>query len=141
MWQVPGCPCVGAYGWVAGIASHGSVLLPRAWLITVESCGHPINCLPINWMQLLNDFKSLKACSLQQCHCCQPKTLSFHPFFGFYFFKNNQQLFTGGKVLIKINSGYKCNLQKVNPSPMLSVYDQINEISFELQMETIIFQC
>ena len=56
VWQVPGCPCVGAYGWFAGIASHGSVLLSRAWLIAVEACGHLINCLPLNWMQLLNDF-------------------------------------------------------------------------------------
>ena len=33
--------CVGAHGWVAGIASHGSVLLSRGWLITVEAPGHP----------------------------------------------------------------------------------------------------
>ena len=33
--------CVGAQGWVAGIASHGSVLLSRGWLITVEAPGHP----------------------------------------------------------------------------------------------------
>ena len=26
--------CVGAHGWVAGIASHGSVLLSRGWLVT-----------------------------------------------------------------------------------------------------------
>ena len=32
---------VGAHGWVAGIASHGSVLLSRGWLITVEAPGHP----------------------------------------------------------------------------------------------------
>ena len=32
---------VGAHGWVAGIASHGSVLLSRGWLITVEVPGHP----------------------------------------------------------------------------------------------------
>ena len=32
--------CVGAHGWVAGIASHGSVLLSRGWLITVEAHGH-----------------------------------------------------------------------------------------------------
>jgi len=34
---VPGCPCV----WVARIANHGSVLLSRGWLITVEAPGHP----------------------------------------------------------------------------------------------------
>ena len=36
-------PCGGAHGWVAGIASHGSVLLSRGWLITVhvEAPGHP----------------------------------------------------------------------------------------------------
>ena len=28
---------VGAHGWVAGIASHGSVFLSRGWLITVEA--------------------------------------------------------------------------------------------------------
>ena len=33
--------CVGDYGWVAGIASHGSVLVSRGWLITVEAPGHP----------------------------------------------------------------------------------------------------
>ena len=33
--------CVGAHGWVAGIASHGSVLLSRGWLITVKAPGHP----------------------------------------------------------------------------------------------------
>ena len=32
--------CVGAYGWAAGIASHGSVLLSRGWLITEEASGH-----------------------------------------------------------------------------------------------------
>ena len=33
--------CVGAHGWVAGIASHGSVLLSRGWLISVQARGHP----------------------------------------------------------------------------------------------------
>ena len=33
-------PCVGAYGWVAGIASHGNILLSRGWPITLESPGH-----------------------------------------------------------------------------------------------------
>ena len=33
--------CVGAHGWVAGIACHGSILLSRGWLITVEAPGHP----------------------------------------------------------------------------------------------------
>ena len=33
--------CVGAHGWVVGIASHGTVLLSRGWLITVEAPGHP----------------------------------------------------------------------------------------------------
>ena len=33
--------CVGAHDWVAGIASHGSVLLSRGWLVTVEAPGHP----------------------------------------------------------------------------------------------------
>ena len=41
--QCHGCPDVpvGAHGWVVGIASHGSVLLSRAWLITVKTPGHP----------------------------------------------------------------------------------------------------
>ena len=30
-----------AHGWVAGIVSHGSVLLSRGWLITVEAPGDP----------------------------------------------------------------------------------------------------
>jgi len=33
--------CVGDHGWVAGIPSHGSVLLCGGWLITVEATGHP----------------------------------------------------------------------------------------------------
>ena len=33
--------CVGAHSWVAGISSHGSVLLSRGWLITVQARGHP----------------------------------------------------------------------------------------------------
>ena len=32
---------MGVHGWVTGIASHGSVLLCRGWLITVEAPGHP----------------------------------------------------------------------------------------------------
>ena len=32
---------MGAHGWVAGIASHRSVLLSRGWLITVEAPGPP----------------------------------------------------------------------------------------------------
>ena len=33
--------CVGVHGWFVGIASHGSILLSRGWLITVEAPGHP----------------------------------------------------------------------------------------------------
>ena len=32
---------MGAHGWVAGIASHGSVSLSRGWLISVEAPRHP----------------------------------------------------------------------------------------------------
>ena len=32
--------CVRAHGWIAGIASHGSILLSRGWLIKVEAPGH-----------------------------------------------------------------------------------------------------
>ena len=31
---MPGCTYMGVHGWVAGIASHGSMLLFRGWLIT-----------------------------------------------------------------------------------------------------------
>ena len=37
-WQVPG---MGAHGWVAGFASHGSGILSRGWLATVEAPGYP----------------------------------------------------------------------------------------------------
>ena len=49
-------PCMGAHGWVAGIASHGSLLLSRGWLITVEAPGHPGTHLPLSSMQLLINF-------------------------------------------------------------------------------------
>ena len=32
---------MGAHGWVAGIASHGSVSLSRGWLISVEAPRNP----------------------------------------------------------------------------------------------------
>ena len=32
---------MGARGWVAGITSHGSVILPRGRLVTVETPGYP----------------------------------------------------------------------------------------------------
>ena len=32
---------VWAHGWVAGIARHGSVILSRGWLVTVEAPGYP----------------------------------------------------------------------------------------------------
>ena len=31
---------MGAHGWVAGIASHGSISLSRGWLISVEAPRH-----------------------------------------------------------------------------------------------------
>ena len=33
--------CVGAHGWVAGIASYGSVIPSRGQLVTVEAPGYP----------------------------------------------------------------------------------------------------
>ena len=33
--------CIGAHGWVVGIASHGSVILSRGRLVTVEASGYP----------------------------------------------------------------------------------------------------
>ena len=41
VWRVARCHCVGAHDWVWGIASHGSILLSRGRLITVEAPGHP----------------------------------------------------------------------------------------------------
>ena len=32
---------MGAHGWVAGIASHGSTSLSRGWLMSVEAPRHP----------------------------------------------------------------------------------------------------
>ena len=49
--------CVGAHGWVAGIASHGSVLLSRGWLVT----GHPSSTqldAVVNRAKELNPFKA-----------------------------------------------------------------------------------
>ena len=40
VWRVPGCPCLGAHGWVAGNSSHGSIFFSRVWLFTVEALGH-----------------------------------------------------------------------------------------------------
>ena len=53
---------MGAHGWVVGIASHGSILLSRGWLITVEALGHPRHPPPtkldavINFLFLIFDF-------------------------------------------------------------------------------------
>ena len=56
---VPGCPFVGAYGWIARIAGHGSVLLSRGWLITVEAPEHPGTHLRLSSIQLLiHDIQS-----------------------------------------------------------------------------------
>ena len=42
VWRLSRFIFVGAHGSdVAGIASHGSILLSRGWLITVEAPGHP----------------------------------------------------------------------------------------------------
>ena len=41
VWRVPGCPSVGAHGWVVGIASHERVLLSRGWLEAPGPPGHP----------------------------------------------------------------------------------------------------
>ena len=47
--QVP-TDCVGAQGWVTGIASHGSIILSRGRLVTVEFPGG--THLPYSTMQL-----------------------------------------------------------------------------------------
>jgi len=41
--QCEGCleDYVGAHGWVAGNACHGSIILSRGWLVTVEAPGYP----------------------------------------------------------------------------------------------------
>ena len=52
--------CVGAHGWVAGIASHGSVLLSRGWLITVGAPGHPRNPPSTQLDAVVNTILSLR---------------------------------------------------------------------------------
>jgi len=44
---------VGAHGWVAGIASCGSVILSRDWLVTVEALDFTGTYLPYSTIQLL----------------------------------------------------------------------------------------
>ena len=51
--------CVGAHGWVAGIASHGSVLLSRGCLITVEAPGHPGHPPCTQLVAVVNDIISM----------------------------------------------------------------------------------
>ena len=63
---------MGAHGWVAGIAGHGSVLLSRGWLITVEAPGHPrhptstqldavVNVCLVRHIEFVSYFSSLSA--------------------------------------------------------------------------------
>ena len=59
VWQVPGWLLVGAHGWVAGIASHGSVSLSRGWLISVEAPRHPRHLSSIQLDAVVNMLNSL----------------------------------------------------------------------------------
>ena len=46
---------MGAHGWVAGIASHGSVSLSRGWLISVEAPRHPGHLSSIQLDAVVNE--------------------------------------------------------------------------------------
>ena len=46
---------MGAHGWVAGIASHGSVSLSRGWLISVEAPRHPRHLSSIQLDAVVNN--------------------------------------------------------------------------------------
>ena len=48
---------MGAHGWVAGIASHGSVSLSRGWLISVEAPRHPGHLSSIQLDAVVNHTK------------------------------------------------------------------------------------
>ena len=50
---------MGAHGWVAGIASHGSVSLSRGWLISVEAPRHPGHLSSIQLDAVVNIIKLL----------------------------------------------------------------------------------
>lgn len=47
---------MGAHGWVAGIASHGSVSLSRGWLISVEALRHPRHLSSIQLDAVVNYY-------------------------------------------------------------------------------------
>jgi len=51
---------VGAHGWVAGIASHGSVSLSRGWLISVEAPRHPGHLSSIQLDAVVKDTVGIK---------------------------------------------------------------------------------
>jgi len=48
--------CMRAHGWVAGIASHGSVILSRDQLVTVEAPGYPGHPSSIQHNVVVNIF-------------------------------------------------------------------------------------
>ena len=49
---------MGAHGWVAGIASPGSVSLSRGWLISVEALRHPGHLSSIQLDAVVNENKT-----------------------------------------------------------------------------------
>ena len=53
-------------GWVAGIASHGSVLLSMGWLVTVRPLDIPGTHLPLSSMQLLTQTKETLKFGIKQ---------------------------------------------------------------------------
>ena len=52
--------CEGACGSVARIASHGSVLLSRGWLITAEAPGHPGHLPSTQLDAVVNNVNEIK---------------------------------------------------------------------------------
>ena len=71
--------CVGAHGWVAGIARHGSALLSRGWLVTLEAPGHPghppstqlnavVKAHASNGLIIIMNTLQIDACNLEFVH-------------------------------------------------------------------------
>ena len=65
---------MGAHGWVAGIASHGSVSLSRGWLISVEAPRQPGHLSSIQLDAVVNlhfRVNSLFHYLCSQCYAAQ----------------------------------------------------------------------
>ena len=74
---------MGAHGWAAGIASHGSVSLSRGWLISVEAPRHPGHLSSIQLDAVVNSQFRKGCCSMSnQAYLPRPKSAmgkSIHP--------------------------------------------------------------